>query len=153
MNEENQKTEAASTTGDDPKTKMARRRAELVASAERRAAEAKLRQEELELEALEADERLASDGLERGVDYDVLLHARGVIVLRRKDSILYERVKKKGDKLTHTDELQFVTSCVDPADFGRVNGWLEEFPHLVAKCCSALLSLYEAKGAALEGKS
>lgn len=140
-------------TEETEKAKKARRREELVRAAEKRAAAAKEREADLELEALEADDRLASDGLERGVDYDVLMFARGVIVVRRKDSILYERVKKKGEKLAHTDELQFVTSCVDPADFEKVNGWLEEYPHLVAKCCSALIGLYEAKGKVLEGKS
>jgi hypothetical protein len=140
-------------TKSNTKASMAERRAALVSAAEKRAAEARERDEALELEALELDDRLASDGLERGVDYEVILFARGVFAIRRKEGILYERFKKKGDKNEHVDELNFVLACVDPADFARVNAWLDEFPHLLQKCSVSLLGLYEARGKVLAGKS
>jgi len=103
----------------------------------------------LELQVLELEEALSSDG-KRGVDFEILVHGEHVLAVRRGSGLLFKSFSNS--KMSEKETIDFVKGCAVSPTKEKVQELLEDFPALANRAALALAELYGAKRSADAGK-
>lgn len=107
--------------------------------------------ETLELEELELEERLISEGYgKRGVGFDIAVTSVGCVAVRKPDYTIAKKFNA-GDK-TDEDVASFVIPCLLHPKSDKLGNLFLDHGGIAWRCAQLLLQMYEAKRVERSGK-
>lgn len=121
-------------------------------AAEQREKARQEREDQLELDAYELDEKLSAELGPRGVFYEIVMTVEGPVAVKLGDEVLYKQYMATAEKSSTEEQHKFVFPNVIHPDKESFLKLAQRRPGVLLRCANALATLYGLRREDEKGK-